>query len=74
MTTHKPGQHPTCIGGNRCVCWRGIEHEHCICSDSTCACHSAAGYGLAKAVLRNGDEVYAAARVEAGVRVLEVEL
>lgn len=74
MTHETPGQHPTCIGGNRCVCYNGIEHAHCICNDRTCACHSAAGYGLAKAVLRNGEEVYARAAAPEPVRVLEVEL
>jgi hypothetical protein len=46
MTAKTPGVHPNCIGGNRCVCDRGIEHEHCICGDTTCQCHTAAAYHM----------------------------
>jgi hypothetical protein len=70
-----PGQHPVCIGGNRCVCYHGTEHEHCICKHPSCACHSAAGYALAKIVLRNGEEVYAKGTAgTVGLQVLEVTL
>lgn len=74
MTTREiPGEHPTCIGGGRCVCYRGTEHEHCICGNPKCACHEPAAYRLTKAVLRNGEEVYAATSAEPR-RVLEVGL
>ena len=46
MTAKTPGEHPRCLGGNRCVCDRGIEHEHCICGVPDCQCHTAAAYHM----------------------------
>ena len=74
MTHEIPGEHPTCIGGGKCVCYCGKEHAHCICSDPRCQCHTPAAYRLTKAVLRNGEEVYAATSAPEPRRVLEVGL
>ena len=59
MTAHTiPGEHPTCIGGRRCICDRGIEHEHCICSVTTCECHAAAAYRMELTHDGSGREFY----------------
>jgi hypothetical protein len=74
MTKPTPGKHPACIGGNLCVCYRHVEHAHCVCNDPHCACHSAAAYRLAKTVLRDGSEVYGRASAPVDVQTLEVAL
>ena len=58
MTAKTPGEHPRCIGGNRCVCDRGIEHEHCICGDTTCQCHAATAYHMEVAEDGSGRRFY----------------
>lgn len=38
--THK------CPGGHECTCNGLRPHEHHICKDAACACHTAEAYGL----------------------------
>ncbi len=58
-----------CVGRHDCVCDGNMAHEHHICKNVDCACHTAAAYGLVKAVRKNGREVY-----ESAPRELEVGL
>jgi hypothetical protein len=57
-----------CAGRHDCVCDGNMPHEHHICKDTSCVCHSAAAWGLAKAVRRDGSEVY-----ESAPQMLEVQ-
>lgn len=68
--------HKQCAGGDKCGCNGAVPHTLHICRNPHCECHRAAGYGLVKTVLRNGNEVYAegAPSLPAGLRVLEVHL
>ncbi len=47
-----------CEGRHDCVCDGNMAHEHHICKNADCVCHSASSFGLVKAVRRNGSEVY----------------
>ena len=59
MTAHTiPGEHPTCIGGRRCVCNSEMPHEHCICGDPLCKCHQPDAYGMELAHDGSGREAY----------------
>jgi len=65
-----------CIGRHNCRCvdTEGMTEPHTqhICSDSTCVCHTAAAWGLERAIV-NGREVYRAAEtLPAGTLVLAV--
>jgi len=50
--------HPKCKGGRRCVCNSEIEHEHCICSDTACACHAPDAYHMERVSDSSGREYY----------------
>ena len=50
--------HPKCKGGRRCVCNSEIEHEHCICSDTACACHAPDAYHMERVSDGSGREYY----------------
>lgn len=57
-----------CAGRRKCSCDGNMPHMQHICNNPDCVCHSAAAFGLAKAVRRDGSEVYESAPAVLTVR------
>lgn len=54
-----------CPGGRECTCNGLKEHQHHICKDAACVCHTAEAYGLILVTGRERQTVYVPVQHEA---------